>query len=222
MNPLIRPILIALILLSVVSYSASVRAETMYVTDMLRITVREGSGPEFKIIDVIESGQEVEVIASSEQWSKIRLPDGREGWMIAKYLSPKKPGNTDFRKLQDNEALLESQNSALRRENDELKDEIKNAGLRLAEAREALFMTNKLFQTLKTNPEIYIELEKKNREAEKKLSLQKNRMENLEDELTKLVRQQNIMWLLSGAGILLVGFLIGYNAKRERRRSSLL
>lgn len=222
MNTLIKSILITLIQIYVISHSGSVGAETMYITDLLRITVRDGSGPESKIIDVIESGEEIQVIASSDQWAKVRLSDGREGWLIAKYLTPKKPGNADLRKLLENEALLSSRNSALSRENDALKDEIKNAGLQLAETRQTLFMTNQLFQTLKTNPEIYLELETKYRKAEKEISLQKSRTESLEDELTRLTRQQNVIWLLAGAGILLIGFLIGYSARRDKSRSSLL
>jgi SH3 domain protein len=220
MNSLIKVFVIALILFAVVSYSA--QAETMYVTDVLRITVREGNGLDYKIIDVLESGQEVEVISSGDEWAKVRLSNGKEGWMAGKYLTSQKPGSAALNKLQEKEALLNSQNSALRTENSQLRDELKNISLQLAESKQALFVTNKSFETLKDSPNSYVELETKYKEAEKKLSLQKNKMENLEDELTRLLRQQNVMWLLAGAGILLVGFIIGYNARRDKRRSSLL
>jgi SH3 domain protein len=222
MNSLARLIIIALIVNAIGLYSDFAQAETMYVTDVLRVTVREGSGSDYKIIDVIESGQEVQVISSFDQWAKVRLPDGREGWVVAKYLTPNKSGSGDFKQLKEKESLLDARNSALQRENDQLRDEIKNVGLQLAETKQNLCLTNKLFETLKANPETYIDLEAKYREAEKKLSLQKSKMENLEDEITRLTRQQNVIWLLSGAGILLIGFLIGYNARREKSRSSLL
>jgi len=220
MNSLIKVFVIALILLAIVSYSA--QAETMYVTDVLRITVREGNGLDYKIVDVLESGQEVEVISSGNEWAKVRLPNGKEGWMAGKYLTSQKPGSADLKKLQEKEAMLNSQNSALRTENNQLRDELKNISIQLAESKQALFVTNKSFEILKDRPNSYVELETKYKEAEKKLSLQKNKMENLEDELTRLLRQQNVMWLLAGAGILLVGFIIGYNARRDKRRSSLL
>jgi len=220
MNSVIKLFVVALILSAFVSHSA--QAETMYITDILRITVREGDGPDYKIIDVLESGQEVEVISSGDEWAKVRLPDGKEGWLIAKYLVLQKPGGTALKRLQENEALFNTQNSALRSENNQLREEIKNIRLQLAEAKQALFVTNKSFETLKASPESYVELETKYSEAEKKLYLQKNKIENIEDELTKLLRQQNVMWLLAGAGILLVGFIIGYSARRDKRRSSLL
>ncbi|MBU0544727.1 MAG: TIGR04211 family SH3 domain-containing protein [Proteobacteria bacterium] len=220
MNSLIKLIVIVLIFLAVVSYSA--QAGTMYVTDVLRITVREGNGLDYKITDVLESGQDVEVISSDDEWAKVRLPNGKEGWLIGKYLTSQKPGGAALKKLQEKEALLNTQNSALRTENNQLRDELKNINLQLAESKQALFVTKKSFETIKDNPDLYIELETKYKEAQKKLSLQKNKIENLEDEFTRLLRQQNVMWLLAGAGILLVGFLIGYSARRNKNRSSLL
>ncbi len=222
MNVLIRSILIALISLSVVSYSASVRAETMYITDILRITVREGSGSEFKIIDVIESGHEVEVISTVDEWAKVRLPNGKEGWLIAKYLTPKKSGGIDFRKLQGKEALLDKQDTVLKTENRQLRDELKKINLQLSESRQVLAVTADSFETLKKSSGNYIEIEKKYNEAGKKLSSQKKKIDYLEEENIRLSRQQNYIWLLTGAGILLVGFIIGYNARRDKRRSSLL
>ncbi len=219
-NPVMKLIVITLILIAGVSYSA--HAEKMYVTDVLRISVREGSGSDYKIIDVIESGQEVEVISKGDEWAKVRLPDGKEGWLVGKYLTSRKADNAAIKKIREKEALLNTQNAALRTEIDQLRDELKNINLQLAESKQALFVKTNSIETLKENPGSYAELETIFKEAEKKLSLQKSKIGNLEDELTRLLRQQNVMWLLAGAGILLVGFIIGYSARRDKRRASLL
>ncbi|MBU1180577.1 MAG: TIGR04211 family SH3 domain-containing protein [Proteobacteria bacterium] len=219
MNSLIKSIVITLMLLAGVSYSA--QAETMYVTDVLKITVREGNGSDYKIIDVLESGQEVEVISTSDEWAKVRLPNGKKGWLVGKYLTSRKAGSAALEKLQEKEALLNTQNAALRKEINQLRDELKNINLQLAESKQALFVTTKSIGTLKDNPSSYAELETKFKGAEKNLSLHKSKIGNLEDELTRLLRQQNVIWLLAGAGILLVGFIIGYSARRNKRRSIL-
>lgn len=220
MNSLSKSIVITLILLAGIAYSA--QAETMYVTDVLRITVREGNGSDYKVVDVLESGQEVEVISTSDEWANVRLPNGKKGWLVGKYLTSRKAGSAALEKMQEKEALLNTQNAALRKEINQLRDELKNINLQLAESKQALFVTSKSVETLKDNPNSYAELETKFNEAEKKLSLQKSKIGNLEDELTRLLRQQNVIWLLAGAGILLVGFIIGYSAKRDKRRASLL
>jgi SH3 domain protein len=209
MKSIIRLTLIVLISFGAISYSA--RSETMYITDVLKISVREGNGPDYKIIGVIESGQEVEVISTNGDWAKVRLLNGREGWLNSKYLTAWKSGGTDLKKIKEKEALLNRQNTAL-------KDELKNLSLQLAESRQALSETAKSLETLKDSSRNYVDLENKYNEAEKKLAFQKNKMDELEDENTKLSLQQNVV----GAVILLVGFIIGYNARRDKSKSSLL
>jgi len=203
-------------------FASVVQAETMYVRDILKITMRAGRGVEYKILEVLESGQEVEVLSIDDEWANVRLQNEKEGWVSGKYLTSEKTSSLVLKKIQEKESLLGSQNSALRTENIRLRDELKRVSLQLAENKQALFVTNKSFETLKNSPNSYVELETKYKEAEKKISLQKNKVENLEEELTRLLRQQNVMWLLAGAGILIVGFIIGYSARRNKNRSSLL
>jgi SH3 domain protein len=44
----------------------------------------------------------------------------------------------------------------------------------------------------------------------------------LKEEIERLETRQTIRWFMSGAGVLFLGFIIGFSAKRQRRRSSLL
>ena len=37
-------------------------AESMYVTDLIKLTLRSGPSTDYKILDVIESGQQVEIL----------------------------------------------------------------------------------------------------------------------------------------------------------------
>jgi SH3 domain protein len=219
MKSLIRVIVMILIPIAFVSFTAL--AETMYVTDVLKINVREGSGVDYKAVGVVESGQEVEVISTNGEWAKVLLRNGIEGWLNSKYLTSFRSGSTDLKKLQEKEALLNNQNTALKNENIQLKDELKNTGIQLAESMQALSVTTKSFETLKENSNNYIELENKYNEAKKRLTSQKNKIDDLEEENIRLLRQQNVIWLLAGAGILLVGFIIGYNARRDKSRSSI-
>ena len=54
------------------------------------------------------------------------------------------------------------------------------------------------------------------------LTEQKKRVKQFENKIAELELQQNIWWFLSGACVLIVGFIIGYVSKRQRRRLSLL
>lgn len=44
-------------------------------------TVREGPGTDYKIITEVKKGTSLMVIEESEQWLKVGLEDGREGWI---------------------------------------------------------------------------------------------------------------------------------------------
>jgi hypothetical protein len=44
----------------------------------------------------------------------------------------------------------------------------------------------------------------------------------MEKEIARLSLNRNIRWFLSGAGVLVLGFIIGFSTKKQRRRSSLL
>ena len=43
-------------------FSANGLAETMYVTDVLKLTLRSGPSTEHKILSVVESGQQIELL----------------------------------------------------------------------------------------------------------------------------------------------------------------
>ena len=200
-------------------FASFVQAETMYVRDILKITVRAGRGVEYKILEVLESGQEVEALSMDDELANVRLQNGKEGWVSAKYLTTEKTASQVLKRIQEKASSLDSQISGLRAENAKLKDEVKGLSLQLAESRQNLFQINKTYESLKNNSGGYLQLDADYKKAAKKLAEQTKKAETLEDELTKILQQQNIKWFLSGAAVIIVGFIIGYSARREKRRS---
>jgi len=207
---------------SVAAFFASVvQAETMYVRDILKITMRAGRGVEYKILEVLESGHGVEVLSIDDEWANVRLQNGKEGWVSGKYLTSEKTSSLVLKKIQEKESLLGSQISVFRTENTKLKNDVKELGLQLAESRQSLFEIKKAYDNLKSSSGGYIQLESDYKKAARKLAEQSNKAESFEDELTRILQQQNIKWFFSGAAVLFVGFIIGYSARREKRSSLL-
>ncbi|MEL0082407.1 MAG: TIGR04211 family SH3 domain-containing protein, partial [Gammaproteobacteria bacterium] len=68
--------------------SATLVAETRYVSDQLRITVRSGKSTGHAVITTLDSGDAVEVLQtdSDSGYSEVRLPNGRQGWALSRYL----------------------------------------------------------------------------------------------------------------------------------------
>ncbi|MGI9330882.1 MAG: TIGR04211 family SH3 domain-containing protein [Gammaproteobacteria bacterium] len=66
-------------------------AETAYVTDRLRLGVHAAPDTSDRAFVSLNSGEAVEVLERSRSFVRVRLPDGREGWVVAAYLLDEEP-----------------------------------------------------------------------------------------------------------------------------------
>lgn len=196
-------------------------AETMYVSDVLKLTVRDGKGTSGKIIGVIQSGQTVDVLQPEDEWALVRLDDGKEGWVLSRYLTSKITNNVKLKWLQKKHKTLTLQASTLIEENTKLKGENRQIKTDLNEAQKKAEGLRISYETLKTESADYIQLKAKYTKAVSQLDEYGKKLELLEKELTKLEFRRTIRWFLAGAGVLLLGFLVGFSTKRQRRRTIL-
>lgn len=202
-------------------FSTPILAETMYVSDILKLTVRAGKGQDYKIISVIQSGQTVDVLQPEDKWALVRLDDGKEGWVLTRYLTSKITNNVKLQWLQKKHKTLTVQAATLLEENTKLKKEKKELDFILNKAEKSAEELNKSYEALKTESADYIKLKSKYTKAASQLAEYTEKSELLEKELTKFEFSQTIRWFLTGAGVLLLGFLIGFGTKRQRRRTTL-
>jgi SH3 domain protein len=75
--------------LSAVSGLAS--ADTAYVTDSLRLGLHAAPDTSDRAFDNLISGTAVEVLERNPNYARVRLADGREGWVKATFLVALKP-----------------------------------------------------------------------------------------------------------------------------------
>jgi SH3 domain protein len=205
-----------------VLFSTPVLAENKYVSDSVKVTMRTGPGNDRKIISLLSIGTKVEVVQPGDEWTLVRLANEKEGWVINRFLTDKIPSDIElkilkskYQALKDSASQMQEKNSLLKAENEKLTTEF-------AVSRKELQKTSKDYEALKTESKEFLKLQSKFKAASSKLAEQTKKAEKFEDELTKLLWNQNIKWFLSGAGVLILGFIIGFSAKRQRRRSSLL
>jgi len=66
-------------------------AEPGYVTDQLRLGVHAASDTSDRPFTNISSGDRVEIIEETQYYARVKLPDGREGWIKKNYLLKDKP-----------------------------------------------------------------------------------------------------------------------------------
>jgi SH3 domain protein len=66
-------------------------AETAYITDNLRLGIHEAADTSGRAFQMLESGQEMEILSRDRNYANVRLPDGTEGWVKNAYLVDDKP-----------------------------------------------------------------------------------------------------------------------------------
>jgi SH3 domain protein len=203
--------------------SAAALAETKhYINDSMTITMRTGPGTDRKIIALLGVGQEVEVLQTENEWTMVRLPNAKEGWVISRFITDQTPNAIQLKVLQKKFDELQTRAASLIEENKTLSTDNKKLSTDLKASETKLKNLDSTYETLKKDSKHFIELQEKYKSSTTKLSEQTEKAQKYEDELTKLLWNQNIKWFLSGAGVLILGFIIGFSTKRQRRHSSLL
>jgi SH3 domain protein len=208
--------------IGVMCFSAVGFAETRYVTDLLKLPLRTGASTEYKILALVESGQQLEVVEPGDNWSRVRLANGKEGYVLNRYLVGQPTSAVRLEQLQGKYTALRQQATALIEENNRFKEENKTFKSSVDSNEKALSKLEADYKELKAGAAEFLSLKKKYQEVSTKLAEQTKRANTLDKELSGLEMNQYIKWFLAGSGVLLVGFIIGFSAKRGRRRPSLM
>jgi SH3 domain protein len=194
----------------------------MYVTDVLKVTLRTGPSTENKIIKIIESGQRVEVLNPAQEWSQVRLFDGKEGWILNRYLISSETNEIRLDRLESGHSELKTKFKTIFEENSKLKTDNKTLSSALSDSEKALQKVRGDYESLKTSSAEFLTLKSDFEKASRQLSEQSKKADKLEEQVAKLEFSNYIKWFLAGSGVLIVGFIIGFSTKRQRRQSSLL
>jgi SH3 domain protein len=148
----------------------------------------------------------------------VRLPDGRTGWVLNRFLTSDRPKTLQLKQAEEKAADLTEQMSVLSTENQELKTENQTLKETIETTRSELAEVQQSYESLKDNCGDYLQMKESYDAAEKALSEQQKRL----DVVEKRLRERNIYLFLSGAGVLVLGFLVGRSGRSSRRRSPYL
>lgn len=197
------------------AFSTAALAEKMYVNDKIRITVRTGPGIDFKVMSEAESGQAMDVQEVKEGWSRVLLSDGREGWVLARFLTKNQPGKAQLRSLQKAHDELTAENERLKEENQKL-------DLLSGESRRALEEMAHSYDVLKTESKDFLKVKSAYETASQKFAEQKETADRLKGRMENQEWQKNAVFFIGGGVLVLLGFLIGLMSRGNRRKSSLI
>ncbi len=131
-------LLVGLLLLIV----GSIQAETLYVTDRILLGVHSEPNEESPLLDSVTSGSAVEVLESGDAFKRVRLQNGKEGWVSSGYLVAEQPATAQLDRLKARqkklEQLLKTTKEKLSKKDRELQirlDELSNARTTIRELK---------------------------------------------------------------------------------------
>lgn len=115
-----------------VLYSASVMAETIYVTDSLKLKLRTIASNDGEVVTSLDSGQKLTLLEKQKSFTRVKTNGGKEGWIQSWFLTDKPPATYIInsvtkeneiltQKLADANAKLKNFDSETVRENETLK-----------------------------------------------------------------------------------------------------
>lgn len=241
-----RPVFF-LVLFFLAYWAVSAFAASGYISDKLIVYLKDNTGQSSKSVARVQTGDQVEIIGTKDNFHYVRTTNGAEGWILKQYILFSKPKEIQI-------GTLQTENNELKRQ---LAEERQNDAKKLDELRQTFEASNDQSLFLEKMAELdkitlqRNELSQSNKELEVLLQIAESERDELRqekgnvvelrtsrDKLAKQVTQlrsfldtaihrdtnssglnidSRILWLLAGALILLVGILIGKMGKTKKK-----
>lgn len=195
-------------------------AETRYVSDNLEITMRSGKGTNYGITRMLRSGTPVEVIEEDKEegYTHIRVKGGKEGWVLSRYLMKGQAARDrlaaaekslaelelENRKMETSMAALTDEKAALVKELEGLEGQTRNVSQELAE--------------IKRTASSALAIDSENKDLKGRVVSLERQLQTLQQENEGLRDRTARDWFMVGAGVVLLGIIVGLIIPRIRWR----
>lgn len=199
-----RQLLITCTMLAICSTAA---AKTVYIDDTLFVPLRAGEGTQFRILhNGLRSGTRLELLEESESgYSRVRTPDGQEGWVVTRYLRDTPIAREQLavanRELERTREQLETTRNEL--------EELREAHQEVVQSENQLEKRsanlNQELQHIKEVAADSLSLNRRNQELLEENQKLNNELEVLAAENERLEAKKESDFMLIGAGLVVLG-----------------
>ncbi len=204
-----------------VALAVPVHAQTTpsYVTDDFEITFRSGKGTEHKILHMLPTGKPLELLQSDEDgYSRVRTPEGEEGWVLTRYLTNEPVAKEKLasaeKRLAEMKATIADLRSQLK-DTSGRKNSLEKSEKGLLQEKERL--EKSLAEIRRVSADV-ISVNDENKTLKSQLLTLRRDMETLRQEKSALQDRSARDWFMVGAGVCVVGILLGLTLPHIRLR----
>lgn len=193
-----------------------------YVANNSKVMVRRGPSTKNKIVKILPVNVPVTVLEQGKDWTRIRTTDGVEGFMVSRFLTADMPASMVLEDLQKSYDTLKRQTAEPMQEIEALTTKNSQLTKSVADQKAAYKVLEGKYKTLSHRSQNVLKLQEDYDAVKKQLTEAVSQVNALKVERDNLKLSQRIRWFLAGAGVLILGLIIGYSAKRKRSRSTSL
>ncbi len=185
---------------------APAAAESVYVSDQLEITLRTGPGVKNKIVAMLNSGDELEVLQRNPGgYTEVRAPNGKTGWVLQRFLMDEPAARSRLDEIESREQQLAAQQTEI----EQLRDDLLSSRTESAAvARQNAELQAELKQVRQVASDT-LAINERNAELTSSLEQAETRQTALQLENERLRSNSEQAWFVRGAGVILLGMLLG-------------
>ncbi len=217
-------VLFVLVLLGGAAMPALAQSENAWIDDELYVPLRSGAGQQYRIVNSgLKTGTGVEIVEWPEDndWARVRY-QGEEGWIQKQYLSRSPVAQMQLERLQQRFSDVQSELEQAQTELDKLRDERDQLAEENETLKSDLQQAQDRVEHLEEVAAEPIRLDKANQELNEKVSALRTELDQAQAQNAMLRDDKTSQQWAMGAGILLLGGILGwiFKARGKRGRGS--
>lgn len=196
----------------------SALAKGLYVRDWVTISVRTSPRPDAKIIGLANTNDFLEVVEEQGEWTKVRTPKGKVGWVLNRYLTSDTPKALIVSQLREKVKSQADTISELREDNKRLRKQAQKLKFEISSLSKKIDKTAQDYENLKKASSTYLELKTAHDKLLAATNVRDKQMEKILKENQRLKTSERLAFTLVGGGFIILGLLIGFFIQSLRYR----
>jgi SH3 domain protein len=195
-------------------------AETRYVSDNLEITMRSGKGTSYGITRMLRSGTPVEVLEEDKDagYTQVRVKGGKEGWVLSRFLMKGRAARDRLAAAEKSLAELELENRKMETSMAALTDEKATLEKQLESLEGQTRNVSQELSEIKRTASSALAIDSENKDLKGRVVSLERQLQTLQQENEGLRDRTARDWFMVGAGVVLLGIIVGLIIPRIRWR----
>jgi SH3 domain protein len=195
-------------------------AETRYVSDRLEIPMRTGKSTQFRILRMLPSGAALEVLKTDKGtgYTRVRAPGGVEGWVLSRLLMKGQAARDKLAEAEKTLARLELENRKFNASFDEMQKEKGNTEQERGRLNKDNRKLSQELEEIRRTASSALAIDAENNELKSRIVAYERQAQTLQQENEGLKDRTARDWFMVGAGVVILGMVIGLIIPRIRWR----